>query len=388
MDELTTRSTSRSTAKVSDITLRETSTTRLVFRPIIIDNPAHPHSAAEGTFVFQRKRPGLPWTDVPIESLATLKQGEGYRLALDSSETRKLFDSLGDLYDIHAASGVPQGQARFVRAKGALAELAGMSASDLRTFLDANKTVGAPLIARLLSWASDKGQVQELVDVLESLGHEALAHLGVAISLGALREALHVWDQNASNASESFWQDVLTRRSFVLEQLFSWPCTVVKERAYVGGKTVHDAGGHVVDFLVKNQLTSSAALVEIKPPTAPLVGKDYRAGIPNISGELAGSVVQALTYKASLIEHYKHLQSDPGEYAVFDPPCFVILGNAASLQTIEQRRTFELFRRQLSGVQVITYDELFLRVKRLATLLAPSLAAEPGPEDEFDDIPF
>ena len=42
MKEITTKSTSRVTAQVSDIAIRETTTTRLIFRPIIIDNP-HNH---------------------------------------------------------------------------------------------------------------------------------------------------------------------------------------------------------------------------------------------------------------------------------------------------------------------------------------------------------
>lgn len=386
MDELTTRSTSRATAKVSDIVLRETSVTRLVFRPIILDNPALPSAAAEGTFVFQRKSPKKSWSDIAVEPLSKLKQGESYKLALDSSETRRLFDSLSALYEIHAGSGVPQGQAKFVRAKGALAALAGMGETDLRTFLAANKAVGAPLIARLLSWAADTEQVQELVGALESLGASTLSQLGAAVNIGALHEILRIWQEHSGNADESFWQATFTQRSFILEQLFAWPCTIVKERAYIGGKTVHNTGGNLVDFLVKNQLTSSAALVEIKTPAAKLTGANYRDGIPNITGELAGSVIQAATYKASLHEHYLGLRTTTAEFTVFDPPCVVIIGSSATLTTTEQRRTFELFRRQLSGVQVVTFDELFMRIERLVALLSPSATPDGVPVE--DEPPF
>ena len=47
MDELTVRSTSRSSAEVSDIALRETTMTRLVFRPMLVDNPREQAAAVK-----------------------------------------------------------------------------------------------------------------------------------------------------------------------------------------------------------------------------------------------------------------------------------------------------------------------------------------------------
>jgi hypothetical protein len=189
------------------------------------------------------------------------------------------------------------------------------------------------------------------------------------VSLSALKEGLELWRARQGEGNEEFWQDLLANRSYLLEQIFSWPCTIIAEKAYLGGKTVHNAGGHIVDFLVKNRLTASAALLEIKTPVTKLTGGDYRAGIPNISADLAGSVVQVLSYKASLTETYRTLRTSPGEYEVFDPPCAVIIGKTKGLST-EQKRTFELFRRQLSGgVELITFDELFSRVERLIALL-------------------
>jgi hypothetical protein len=56
-------------------------------------------------------------------------------------------------------------------------------------------------------------------------------------------------------------------------------------------------------------------------------------------------------------------------YDVFDPACVIITGFASSLQSTEQRRTFELFRRQISGVQVVTFDESFARIEGLIDVL-------------------
>jgi hypothetical protein len=143
-----------------------------------------------------------------------------------------------------------------------------------------------------------------------------------------------------------------------------------------------------VDFLVKNRLTASAALVEIKTPTTKLTGREYRAGIPNVSADLAGSIVQVLSYRASLAETHRTLHALSNDFDVFDPPCVVIIGNCVELSTVAKKSTFELFRRQLSGgVEVVTFDELFSRVERLIALLNAETVAPPAQEPEWD-VPF
>jgi hypothetical protein len=368
MEELTVRSTSRVSARVSDIVLRETSTTRIVFHPMLLDNAKFQAAAVKGTFVFQRKGPNESWEDISAEPLSGLKKDESYRLTLDSTEMLKLFDALSALYQLYAREGIPIGETEFVRAKGALISLAALSEDQLRVFLEANDAAGSALIARLLAWATKARGVPELVVLLERVGHEALANLNTAVSLSALKESLGLWHTRQGESSEEFWQKLFANRSFLLEQLFSWPCTIIDEKAYVGGKTVHNTGGNIVDFLVKNRLTASAVLVEIKTPVTRVTGREYR-GVPNVSGDLAGSVVQVLSYKASLTETYLTLCEPLREYEVFDPPCAVIIGNTRDLANVQQRRTFELFRRQLNGVEVITFDELFGRVEQLITLL-------------------
>src|SRR5713101_3710414 len=102
MEELTVRSTSNVSAKVSDVVLRETSITRLVFRPMLVDNQKFPDAAVKGTFVFQRKSRNQSWYDIPAEPLSSLKKDEGYRLPLDSAETLNLFQELSSLYELYS----------------------------------------------------------------------------------------------------------------------------------------------------------------------------------------------------------------------------------------------------------------------------------------------
>ena len=119
MDELTVRSTSNVSAEVSDVVLRETSTTRFVFRPMPLDNQKRPDAAVKGAFVFQQKSLKQSWDAILAEPLSSLKKGEGYKLALDSAETLRLFQELSSLYELYSKEGIPTGHTAFVRARGA-----------------------------------------------------------------------------------------------------------------------------------------------------------------------------------------------------------------------------------------------------------------------------
>lgn len=82
----------------------------------------------------------------------------------------------------------------------------------------------------------------------------------------------------------------------------------MKGKAYVGGKSVLNTGGNIVDFLVKNYLTNNAALVEIKTPGTRLLGRLYRSGVYNPSDELSGSLMQVLNYRSSLQRDFYPLE--------------------------------------------------------------------------------
>ena len=83
--------TSLQSAAVSDKVLHETSTTRLVLRPGIVENPHNVDACVNITFVYQRKTPKVTWEDVPAKPLSTMKAGEGVKLCLHTEPTLKLF---------------------------------------------------------------------------------------------------------------------------------------------------------------------------------------------------------------------------------------------------------------------------------------------------------
>lgn len=386
MDEIFTKSTSHVTAQASDIGLRETTTTRLVFRPIILDNINNREASVKGNFLFQRKSKNSQWEDFETIPLSKVKGGEGYKLELKSAELLHLIKHLKPLYDLHKDGGVPRGQRKFVQATPQLEQLAALTADDVSDFLNANTAIGGSLLSKLLNWAVNLDDPTPLIERLVELAPASLGKLNAAIGLQSLKTALATWEENANNSDEEFWQRTLAEHSFVLEQAFSWPTSIVKGKAYIGGKSVFNTGGNIVDFLMSNSLTRSAALIEIKTPSTRLLGSEYRSGIYNVSNDLSGSIMQTLNYKHSLQEDFTNLTRGQSDlFESFNPQCAVIIGNSEyELNHQSKTKSFELYRHQFPGVTVITYDELFNKTKNLINLLE-----SPNEVDEYDDdIPF
>jgi hypothetical protein len=386
MDEIFTKSTSHVTAQASDIELRETTTTRLVFRPVIIDNHNNREASVKGNFLFQRKLRNSQWEDFETIPLSKVKGGEGYKLELKSAELLHLITHLKPIYDLHRDGGVPRGQRKFVQATPQLEQLAALTADDVSDFLNANTAIGGSLLSKLLNWAVNLDDPTPLIERLVELNSTSLGKLNAAIGLQRLKAALTTWEQNANNSDEEFWQRTLTEHSFVLEQAFSWPTSIVKGKAYIGGKSVFNTGGNIVDFLMSNSLTRSAAIIEIKTPSTRLLGSEYRSGIYNVSNDLSGSIMQTLNYKHSLQEDFTNLTRGQSDlFDSFNPQCAVIIGNSEhELNHQSKTKSFELFRHQFPGVTVITYDELFNKTRNLINLLE-----NPNEVDEYDDdIPF
>lgn len=100
MSDFRTRSTSSASAECSDIVLRETATTRIVFRPKLVENPSARAASVDGVFVFRRKGKNEDWADVPAEPLSGLKKDEGYKLALKAAEVLALHQELSSLYEL------------------------------------------------------------------------------------------------------------------------------------------------------------------------------------------------------------------------------------------------------------------------------------------------
>lgn len=190
MEEIFTKATSSVTAQASDIVLRETQTIRLVFRPMIIDNPNDRDASIKGSFLYQRKSIKLQWEDFETIPLSKVKVGEGYKLEVKSAELLDLINQLKPLYELHRDGGVPRGERKFVQSTPQLEQLSALTVGDINDFLNANTAVGTSLISKLLNWAVTLDDPTPIIARLVEINPTSLGKLNAAIGLQSLKNAL------------------------------------------------------------------------------------------------------------------------------------------------------------------------------------------------------
>lgn len=389
MESIRVKSTSRSSAITDDLVLRQTQTTRLIFRPMIIENVKAHDAAVKGTFLFQRKREKGDWDDYCDLRLSSLKDSEWIKLELKGVEVLELYKQLACLYNVFMQGGIPQGEAKYIRVNEGLSALIGANEDEFNKVFETANVDAAVLFSRMLKWLSSSNAPGELLRELDKLNVTSLQEIRSIAGISTLKASLQIWSENRDNCDEEFWQKTFENYSFVLSQIFAHPVIIVKEKAYLGGKSVSNTGGNLVDFLAKNEISKNAVLIEIKTPTTNLLGKQYRTNAYSISSELSGAVVQIANYKSSLQNQYEQLQIgrgfDMGE--AFEPTCAVIIGNYGKEveASHSKSKSLGLFRSHLKDIMIVTYDELFSKVQLLIDLLEGSFKSGYGEEE---DIPF
>lgn len=371
MEKIETHSTSVATVECTPITLRETDQIQLIFMPTLVDNQENPRACVRGAFVYQRKGKNDEWIPMNTESLAKLKKGEGYKLDLHSLELLALGDGLRPLFQLKRDQGLPRGRHTFVRLEASLARFFALGEQDLQSFLDAHPKDAVTTLIKIIHWFTASASSSAVADRFASLSAADLPAVSSLLGLAAMKAALLQWEQNQTNSSEEFWQNLLTDHTAVLSQVLAYPILMVATKAYVGGKRFDNKGGKVVDFLARAAATGGLLLMEIKAPTTKLLGPEYRSGIFPLSSELNGAIAQAASYRQNLMKNFATLFDQGGPATTLgEPACIIIAGSAASeLNQSVLRNNFELLRERTKGVTVITFDELFTRVRQAIGLL-------------------
>ncbi|MFH1281467.1 MAG: Shedu immune nuclease family protein, partial [Candidatus Omnitrophota bacterium] len=206
---------------------------------------------------------------------------------------------------------------------------------------------------------------------LRELQMDDLKKLTLISSVNSLKTVHQVWVANKDNSREAFWQDFFKDNSWVISYVFSFPVVLFKDKAYVGGKTLDNKGGEIIDFIYKHHFTENVLLVEIKTPTVKLLGSEYRNGIFSMSQDLSGAVSQILDYKNEILNSYADLIRKAGKtFAVFNPRCMIVAGNIMNeLNSDNKRKSFELHRNDSRQIDIVGFDELFQKVEYLVQIL-------------------
>ena len=185
---------------------------------------------------------------------------------------------------------------------------------------------------------------------------------------GKLLKIIETWKKNKDNKDEEFWQRLFTDYPEIVSQSFSIPIVLFKDKAYLGGKSIENLDGKIIDYAYKNNLTNNIALIEIKTPMTPLLGKPYRNTI-SISHDLTGSINQLLDYKDSVLKDFYSLRyKSQKEFHIINPKCLLIIGSFDKM-TKKERDTFDMFRNDLKTIDILTFDELLDKLYILIKLL-------------------
>lgn len=345
MVKLKVKSIAPGASAVEDIIIRESGTTRLLLRPIIVDNDSTPEACVKGAIIYQKKNDeGEYKEDKNVFDLRKVKKGEFAKLELKSEEVLTLLQKYEMLKELYKKEGFNFGETTYCITEGALGE-----------------------VLEQISKFEDKGK---LLKALEGLQNEDVNNLTLMVSVGKIDKILGDWELNKNNASEEFWQKKFEENNWVLSQIFACPYVYIDDKPYVGGKSIENTGGSQSDFLMKQSSSENIAFIEIKTPVKELMGNSLYRGAEDsdrnsiypLSNELSGSINQVLNQRDVFLEKKIALEGDGKNYK--NPKCVIIIGKREGLSE-GQLKNFDLFRHNFPNLEIITFDELFERITSL-----------------------
>ena len=180
----------------------------------------------------------------------------------------------------------------------------------------------------------------------------------------------------AHPSDESFWESFFKGYPWALQLAFAMPVFKLGDETYLGGNGAvgaHGQGGVATDFLFSDESTKSFAVVELKTPHTPLTGQIYRGirGSNNdqemysASSELSGAIVQTRNQIAVALDDFDAVLGRTfDDMRRVHASGVLVIGLAEGLSD-RQLASFNLFRRGLHDLTVITFDELLGRLEIL-----------------------
>ena len=331
-----------------DETIDETKTTRRLLLATIVDNPKDPEAYISATIIHKRKGRNEEWEDVEAINLNTLKSGEGVKLHFSCTQFKQLREAIEKAYACGKGGVRKTGQYILTKPEEVIIP----------------KGKEAQFIQALLKNDYAEDIWKQLVDNNPDLATK----LSFARIHSDRLKALEEFETSIqSENKEQYWQQFLSKNDWIFGYGLSYNITsAITEQVYVGGKNLNNTNGHICDYLAtSNGNAKYTVLVEIKTPNARLLGQEDRNGVFPISQDLAKAVSQIQVYCESFGRNSDcthQAEQDYGTMTVM-PKGIIVIGNSADLQSRDQRRAFELFRRGITSVEIITYDELLERAK-------------------------
>lgn len=177
--------------------------------------------------------------------------------------------------------------------------------------------------------------------------------------------------KNDSRGLEERWQQFFKKYSWIFSQLFASSVLFFEDKAYVGGKSIDNKNGKIADFLYKNTLTDNIAVIEIKTHATALIRKQSYRGtdVYAVEKELSGGINQVLDQRDNLQKAFYELQrNSKREFETYNSKCLIVAGRLSGMSK-DARKAFELQRSNSKDVEIVTYDEVFEKLKTLQKII-------------------
>ncbi|MCK4642464.1 DUF4263 domain-containing protein [bacterium] len=218
----------------------------------------------------------------------------------------------------------------------------------------------------IISQLTKKQNKSVILNNFSKIAQVDLEKIHVMVNLTRIKNVLDEWKKNIENADEKYWHTIFQKNSWILSQIFACPYILIGNKFYCGGKEDDNKGGVEGDFLYKNEFTSNLAFIEIKNPSAQIIGSKYRGKkeekenvIYSMSNEITGGVNQVLNQKKTYLKEHR----EKNDKNLDNVKCILIIGEIPREK--DKRRSLELYRNSMRDVEIITFDELFRKLANL-----------------------
>ncbi|WP_284414155.1 Shedu immune nuclease family protein [Acidovorax sp. SUPP2539] len=168
------------------------------------------------------------------------------------------------------------------------------------------------------------------------------------------------------NPVEQAWQTFFEEHPFVLSVAFPHPVLLIRGQAHVGGTTIDGKGETIADFLFRQGMTGSVAIVEIKTGrTRLLQSKPFRGAMYAAHADMCAAISQVLDQRAELTKNFHSRVGSAGMEGthVWHVHCLVVAGR--NPETTDRRHSLDLFRSATKDVAVVTFDELLEKLRAI-----------------------
>ena len=245
--------------------------------------------------------------------------------------------------------------------------------------------ISTPAGPKTIIDASDRDIVERVRGMTEAKRRDLLRALQATLTADEVnlvlgrKQGLEAFERQMGEDTwrEADWQDFFERQSWVFGYGLDYRVMGLFDREMkVGGGGADNRNQPITDFLMT--FTDYTVLVEIKTPGTPIFQRrrSGRAGTWAFSSEFTGAVSQILEQKAEWLsfsqagEHYKKDGTEKLEARTRNARSILVIGSKAEFARAENSRdatvmadTFELFRRECRGIDIVTYDELLERAR-------------------------